>query len=74
MITNLRNLFEIHYDLNKNLHLQLKAYRKSMGLNQKEMAELSGISHGTMKRIEAGEDVGFHKVMKYMETILKQLL
>jgi transcriptional regulator with XRE-family HTH domain len=35
---------------------KLKEYRERKGLTQRELADLSGVSRGTIIRVEAGED------------------
>ena len=55
---------------NQTFGEQVKAYRKSKGLTQKQFAELVGIDQPRVARIEAGKDIylsTYEKVKKIIK-------
>jgi len=67
---NERNELKLLDDTLPRLHILLKKARKVSKINQKEMAERAGISYGTLKRIESGEEtVSICNYTKYVTSL-----
>jgi transcriptional regulator with XRE-family HTH domain len=58
------SIHKLPHDILQMTAVKVKALRKQAGYSQKELAERSGVSHGSIKRFEQTGQIAFLSLLK----------
>jgi len=58
------NAFKTPNELGLMIAMNVRAHRKAQGISQKRLSEMSGVSHGSLKRFESTGEIAMKSLLK----------